>query len=260
MNLRPALLAAAALAAAVGICLALGRWGAGEYRDLLAVARGVQRGEELDSHFQLGWRHDAARRVLAAEVVAGRMSLREAAGHFRRLDEAAPTYPPGIPHPAGDESFFCERILDLVWVDLAAKELFAAAARCYGEAFTAHPQLLTGHLSRHRYRAACAAARAGCGEGQDAGDLDETHRAGFRRQARDWLRAELEARRRLLVKEPGNAWPVAHDLLRWLEDPAFDGVREPDALARLPAAEQQAWQQLWAGLAELAREELFPRR
>ena len=32
------------------------------------------------------------------------------------------------------------------------------------------------------------------------------------------------------------------------------------ALARLPAAERQAWQQLWAGLAELAREELFPRR
>ena len=29
MNLRPALLAAAALAAASGICLALGRWGAG---------------------------------------------------------------------------------------------------------------------------------------------------------------------------------------------------------------------------------------
>jgi hypothetical protein len=62
------------------------------------------------------------------------------------------------------------------------------------------------------------------------------------------------------VKELGNAWPVAHDLLRWLEDPAFAGVREPDARARLPAAEQQAWQQLWAGLAELAREELFPRR
>ena len=36
-------------------------------------------------------------------------------------------------------------------------------------------------------------------------ELDETSRAGFRRQALDWLRAELEAQRRLLEKEPQTA-------------------------------------------------------
>jgi hypothetical protein len=40
----------------------------------------------------------------------------------------------------------------------------------------------------------------------------------------------------------------------WLEDPAFAGVREPEALARLPAAERPEWQKLWADVADtLAR-------
>ena len=52
---------------------------------------------------EAGRRRDQAKRALAAEVMAGRMSLREAAGHFRRLDEADPGYPPGIPRPSLDE-------------------------------------------------------------------------------------------------------------------------------------------------------------
>jgi hypothetical protein len=58
MNPRRTLFAAAALAAAFGICLALYRWGTGGNRDLWAVVQGVQRGEELDGHFELGWRHN----------------------------------------------------------------------------------------------------------------------------------------------------------------------------------------------------------
>jgi hypothetical protein len=42
----------------------------------------------------------------------------------------------------------------------------------------------------------------------------------------------------------------------WLEDPDFAGVRGPEAPARLPEAERQAWQQLWADIADtLARAE-----
>jgi hypothetical protein len=94
---------------------------------------------------------------------------------------------------------------------------------------------------------------AGCGRGRDAADLDEATRAGFRRQARDWLRAELEARR-LLAQEPGQVRAVARDLQDWLWDIQFAGVRGPDALARLPEAERQAWQRLWADVADtLAR-------
>src|SRR5262249_51251254 len=109
----------------------------------------------------------------------------------------------------------------------------------------------------HLYDAACAAARAGCGQGRDAADLDETSRAAFRRQALGWLRADLTARRR--HQEQGlPVIPFAID--RWLEVPDFAGVRGPDALARLPKAERQEWQKLWAEVADtLARAGTIPR-
>jgi hypothetical protein len=71
----------------------------------------------------------------------------------------------------------------------------------------------------------------------------------------DWLRAELETR--LDLPEPEKTrWLVAGDLDRWLVDPYFAGVREPDTLARLPEAERQAWQKLWADVEDaLARAE-----
>jgi hypothetical protein len=43
---------------------------------------------------------------------------------------------------------------------------------------------------------------------------------------------------------------AAGNMRRWLADPAFDGVRGPEALARLPEAERQAWQVLWADVAD----------
>jgi serine/threonine-protein kinase len=92
---------------------------------------------------------------------------------------------------------------------------------------------------------------AGCGQGRDAADLDEESRAEFRRQALDWLRAELEAQRLLLEQKPET---VANHLQDWLWDPDFAGVREPDALAQLSETERQAWHQLWADVADtLAR-------
>ena len=36
----------------------------------------------------------------------------------------------------------------------------------------------------------------------------------------------------------------------WQQDPDFVGVRGPDALARLPEAERQPWQALWAEIAQ----------
>jgi hypothetical protein len=252
MNLRSALLAAAALAIAFWTSLTLCRWRAGENPDLAAIGREVQRGEDLAPHIEAGQRRDETRRSLAAEVVAGRLSLREAVGSFRRLDEADPGYPAGIPRAPGDERFFCGRVLDFVREILGREGRYAAAARWYGEAFTAHPYLLAGPPSDHRYNAARAAALAGCEQGGDAAGLEEATRAGFRNQALGWLRAELEARQRLLEQQPEKTrWIVAYDMHRWLEDPDFAGVRGPEALARLPAAERQEWQQLWAAVADM---------
>ena len=250
MRLRPALLAAAALAAAIGICLALGRWGAGGSRDLAALARSVQHGEDLEAHFQWRRRRYDAKHALAAEVIAGRMSLREAASHFRQLDEVDPGFPPSTSRPAADERALQDRVLDCGWEVLAHQGRFAEAARWYAEVFAAHPHLLAGSPAGHRFYAAWAAVLAGRGQGRDASDLDEEGRAGFRRQALGWLRADLEASRQLLEREPApNRGFIAGGLQRWLRDPSFAGVREADALSRLPVAERQAWHMLGADVA-----------
>jgi hypothetical protein len=247
MCLHSTRLAAAALAAAFGTALTLFRWSAQGNRELVDAARAVQRGEELEAHIEAGRRRDEAKRALAAEVVAGRMTVREAAGRFRRLDEAAP----GVARPAADD-----RVLDCAWEVLAGERRFAEAARWYAEVFTAHPHLLAGPPNGHRYYAACAAALAGCGQGRDAAGLAEEGRAGLRHRALGWLRDELEAHRRILEADPELRWGVAGSLKRWVWEPYFAGVRGPEALARLPEPKRQAWQKLWADVADtLARAE-----
>lgn len=117
MNLHRPLFAAAAVAAAFGTCLALCGRGAGANGDLCDLAGEVQRGDDLERYLEATRRRNEAKQALAAEVVDGRVSLREAAGRFRRLDEAAPVYPPGISRSLGDEWFFREMVLDYVRTD-----------------------------------------------------------------------------------------------------------------------------------------------
>src|SRR5262249_54925750 len=78
------------------------------------------------------------------------------------------------------------------------KDLPAAAARLYEEAFTQEPGLAEDVRAGKRYAAARAAARAGCGRGKDRPPPDGAARARWRRQARDWLRADLKQWGRLL--------------------------------------------------------------
>jgi serine/threonine-protein kinase len=130
------------------------------------------------------------------------------------------------------------------------KRLYAAAVRLYREAIMAQPDLVAPPGDGLRYDAACAAALAGCGAGQDAVQLTDAERAGLRRQALDWLRADLDAWCALLEKEPDKARPVViQKLQHWQRDPDFNGVRGPDALARLPEAEREGWRKLWDDVA-----------
>ena len=43
------------------------------------------------------------------------------------------------------------------------------------------------------------------------------------------------------------------ELKHWHADATFTGVRDPDALAKLPAEEHAAWQHLWAEVEALLR-------
>jgi serine/threonine-protein kinase len=131
------------------------------------------------------------------------------------------------------------------------RQQYAAAVRFYEEAFAADPKLADDR-SGHRYNAACAAALAGYGQGKDADQSDEMARTRLRRQALEWLHADLVAYRRLLEKDPDEARDaVLKKMQHWLQDPDFGCVRGPEALSRLPPEERAAWAALWASVAEL---------
>jgi serine/threonine protein kinase/tetratricopeptide (TPR) repeat protein len=130
------------------------------------------------------------------------------------------------------------------------RQQYAAAVRLYSAAFAAEPKLAEEPRIMHRYNAACAAALAGCGQGKDADKLDAKKRAGLRRQALDWLRADLEAWTRLLDQHQDMIRPlIVQQMRHWQADTDFAGVRGPEALAKLPEAERQSWQKLWDDIA-----------
>jgi serine/threonine-protein kinase len=137
--------------------------------------------------------------------------------------------------------------------------LHGAAARLFCDAFAAEPKLADDVPAGARYRAARAAALAGCGQGKDADELNDEERALLRRQALDWLRQELTWFGQRV--DDGNAQTAA--LIRqrlqllW-RDPALDAVRADDALARLPDEEREHWEQLWSDAETLLRRVSVP--
>jgi tetratricopeptide (TPR) repeat protein len=199
--------------------------------------------------------------------------LREGLDEVRRGHEIG-SRGAGWPYPSADWVRHCERLVALEeklpgilenkttptgsaeLIQLASicapQQLHRAAARFYAEAFVAEPRLLNNLAAPYRYNAACSAALAGCGRGKDATKLESKEYARLRRQALDWLRADLEAWGRLFDKEPDKIRPVLVQKLRqWLADTDFAGVRGPQAFALLPEAERQPWQKFWDDVASL---------
>jgi tetratricopeptide (TPR) repeat protein len=102
-----------------------------------------------------------------------------------------------------------------------------------------------------RYNAACSAALAGCGEGSDA-PAGEAERARLRAQALDWLRADLAWWAKAAESgDPDARAAVKAMLSHWKEDSDLAGIRDADALAKLPEDERDAWRKLWADVEDL---------
>jgi serine/threonine protein kinase/tetratricopeptide (TPR) repeat protein len=211
----------------------------GDYVGSLAMYR---KGHELGSKHP-GWPYPSAQWLAQAEQLAA-------------LGERLPRLLSGEVHPRNAT----ERLAVAQMCYDTSRS--ATSARFWAEAFEAQPTLAGDLKAQHRYNAACAAALAGCGQGKDTDKLDDKERARLRRQALDWLRADLEAWRRLLDAKPDktrSAAAVTQVLGHWLEDPDFASVRGPEALANLPEAERRAWQELWSGVADtLARVQSKP--
>jgi tetratricopeptide (TPR) repeat protein len=125
---------------------------------------------------------------------------------------------------------------------------YAAAARLHTAAFTANPRLAADLQAAHRYNAACFAALAGAAKGADTALLDDKERARWRKQALDWLRADLAAWARAM-----NRALVQQTLKHWQSDSDLASVRGRGAMAQLPPAERAGWRRFWSDVAELLR-------
>ena len=115
------------------------------------------------------------------------------------------------------------------------------------EAVRIDPNLIVAreNLGKDLYAAACATVLAGAGQSADNEAAGEQERAGQRRRALDWLRADIELTKRIQKDGKAPGW----SLTVWQTDPALASVREPAELAKLPNAEREQWQRLWTDVA-----------
>jgi serine/threonine-protein kinase len=103
-----------------------------------------------------------------------------------------------------------------------------------------------------RYDAACAAARAGCGQGgQDADKLSDKERAHWRRQALQWLRQDLTWWSKALDGggHTQTRADVRQKMQHWQTDSDLAGLREPGALAAMSPDERKECLALWQEVA-----------
>jgi tetratricopeptide (TPR) repeat protein/tRNA A-37 threonylcarbamoyl transferase component Bud32 len=125
------------------------------------------------------------------------------------------------------------------------KQRYLRAARLFKDAFTAEPKLADDLRTQVRYNAACAAALASAGQGEDASSLEDRERTRWRQQAQSWLAADLTAWRKVLDQgAPAARAAVAKTLQHWQGDSDFASVRG-GGLEMLPEAERSAWQKVW---------------
>jgi eukaryotic-like serine/threonine-protein kinase len=140
-----------------------------------------------------------------------------------------------------------------------ARKLNYTAAGLYAAAFAADPKLADDLKSNHRYNAACFAALAAAGQGEDSAKLDDAERSRLRRQALDWLRADLALRtKQLETGEPAEHALALRNLRHWQQDTDLAGIRDAEALAKLPEDEVKAFTQLWAEVVALVNQGQTP--
>src|SRR5262249_22787383 len=126
------------------------------------------------------------------------------------------------------------------------KRYYATSVRLYAEAFANNAKLAEDLQQRPRYNAACCAALAAAGKGEDARLLPDKVSFRLRQQALDWLRADLAAYAKMAGGHDAAAKQLVWQrLMHWWQDDDLVSVREAKALAQLPEPERQAWRQLW---------------
>jgi tetratricopeptide (TPR) repeat protein/tRNA A-37 threonylcarbamoyl transferase component Bud32 len=150
--------------------------------------------------------------------------------------------------------------LKLAYLCLRYKKRFVAAAQFFAAAFTAYPELADDPKASHRYKAACAAALASCGQGENAGTLTLQQRAFWRKQSLAWLRDDLAALTKYLANNTPKVRAQVRQVLQyWKNDSALAGVRIEEDLVWLKYEERKAWRQFWFDVAALLKKAAEPR-
>jgi serine/threonine-protein kinase len=131
------------------------------------------------------------------------------------------------------------------------KKSYGKAAHLCADAFASNPKLAEDLESSHRYNAACYAALAAAGRGTDAAKIDSQERAGLRKQALSWLRADLALwTKRLESAKPAVRKGIRDKLEHWRKDKDLASLRDQQEQAKLSAEEQEACRKLWAEVSE----------
>jgi serine/threonine-protein kinase len=193
----------------------------------------LRRGHELGSK-RPGWPYPSAQWVRDAERLLA-------------LDQKLPALLQGATSPANPGE-----ALTLAQMCQEHKRRHVAAARLYADAFTAEPKLAADLNQQHRYNAACSAALAAAGQGEDARLLPDKMVTMFRGWALSWLRADLTTYAKLAEQnKPALKLTIQQRLAHWRRDSDLTSVRDPQALDRLADNERAAWQALWREVDEL---------
>jgi serine/threonine protein kinase/Flp pilus assembly protein TadD len=211
--------------------LGLTLWKNGE---LIEAATELQRGHELGTQ-QADWLYPSARWLKDCR-------------RFVELDEQLPAIIKGEVVPGSAAA----------WNEFAQlcyyRKFYVASARMRTEAFRRDAELANDLQAANRYDAACAAALAAEGRDVDVGALSDEESAIWRKQALEWLRADLTGATK--VGEAGKPLDRVQCRMRlrhWQSDPDLASVRDPALVAKLPPDEQKAWNRLWADTENLVK-------
>ncbi len=180
---------------------------------------------------------------LDPKYAAGQLGLGVALLDEGRVDEAFGHVQESLrldPKSGGARSYFIPLLRERGRFAEAIEQL-EKVVRLEGPEWTATRR----QLVRYQYDAACANVRAAAGQGSGDARQGEPERADKRRQALDWLRANLE----LTVRQRNDGKVLSWSLATWLSEPALASVRDPAELAKLPEAERESWRRFWVDVA-----------
>jgi len=144
---------------------------------------------------------------------------------------------------------------------------WGTAARLFADAFAADPTLADRisverlrrmplqegtmdpaevYRSSSRFGASRCALLASGGLGSDAVQITDAERLAMRKQAIQWLQADLKVWQRLLANDAPAERDMSRNMLsHWQSEPDLAGLRDPEALNNLPADESVECRKLW---------------